>query len=73
LFKTGPTLFNSKLRFFVLYPHKGIFVRYPSKEDFPDKPLETIQLKEILHIQRINPPFFLNKEFHYFEVSFIFK
>ena len=39
--------FNLKLRYFVLNPAEGTFIRYKSKEDYPMKPLEVIPTKDI--------------------------
>ena len=39
LYKTGPFIFNVKLRFFVLDPYDGTFIRYKDRSDHPFKPL----------------------------------
>jgi hypothetical protein len=50
LLKTGALLVNLKLRYFVLNPLEGTFIRYAKKEHYPNKPIEIIPLKHMSQI-----------------------
>jgi serum/glucocorticoid-regulated kinase 2 len=45
--KRGEYLMRMNKRYFVMNPDDGTFIRYEKKEDFPNKPLEVIPLKDI--------------------------
>jgi len=70
LCRAGALIINDNKRYFVLDPVKGDFIRYRSKNDFPNKPREVIPLTSILQCRRIYNNWFQKGDRAYFEVVF---
>jgi len=41
------------------------------KEDYPDRPLEIVSLRDIFSIQRIKKSWYMKKKVFYFEVIYL--
>ena len=68
LFRLGSSLVRKGFRFFVLDPLNGTFTTYNNKLNFPHKSLETILLRDVKMVKRIDPPWLKNKDCYYFVV-----
>jgi hypothetical protein len=58
-------------RYFVLDPVEGTLFRCMNKEDYPNRPLEIVSLRDIFSIQRIKKSWYMKKNLAYFEVIHI--
>ena len=54
VYKKGKILPHFNLRYVEVDPFKGLFLRYEYKSDYPTKPLEVMQLKDIKSCKRVN-------------------
>ena len=45
-------------------------VRYASKTDYPEKPIEVIGLKDITHVDILQNAMFQQEGYHYFEIQY---
>jgi serum/glucocorticoid-regulated kinase 2 len=68
--KSGPFMMSLTLRYFVLNPEEGTFIRYRKTEDYPNKPLEIIPLKDISNVRRTNHGWFDKKDYFYLELHY---
>ena len=65
VYKKGKILPHFNLRYVEIDPFKGLFLRYEYKSDYPSKPLEVMQLKDIKSCKRINEN---NKNYFFMEI-----
>lgn len=70
LFKTGNLFRNLKVRYVVVNINQRTLVRYKSRQDVPDKPLEIIPLGEIKKVEETKNKFLLQHGYYYFQVVY---
>lgn len=67
VYKKGKYLLHYNLRYIEVDPFKGLFFRYEYKNDYPNKPLEVLMIKDIKSCKRINEN---NKKYFFMEITF---
>jgi serine/threonine protein kinase len=67
LYKKGKILPHYNLRYGLIDPLKGQFIRFAQKSDYPTKPLEIIQLKDFISSKITND---ISKSYFYLDVTF---
>ena len=67
--KMGKFLFNYNERYIEVDPSLGIFRRFQSKKDYPNNPLEVINLLDIVSCKRIKS-WFTSDNYYYFELVY---
>ena len=67
--KMGKFLFNYNERYIEVDPSLGIFRRFESKNDYPNNPLEIINLIDIVSCKRIKS-WFTSDNYYYFELIY---
>lgn len=68
IFKTGNFFRNLKSRFLELNTNERCLIRYESRADAPNKPLEIVSLKDITSVKCVTDRMFLQSGLFYFEV-----
>ena len=68
IYKKGKFLPHYNLRYVSLDPLKGLFYRFSQKSDYPNKPLEILQLKDFIISKITNDS---SNTYFYLEVSFL--
>jgi serine/threonine protein kinase len=68
VFKTGSFFRNLKARFLELNTNERCLIRYESRSDAPNKPIEIVSLKDVVSAKCVNDKYFLQAGLFYFEV-----
>ena len=56
------------LRYFVLNPDEGVFIRFKELKDYPLKPLEIISLKHVKSVMMASKSLLTRQGYFYFEL-----
>lgn len=59
---------SSKNRYFELNPIQGTFIKFRNETDYPHKPRQIINLKDIVDISIISDGWFIKKGCSYFQI-----